>query len=63
MMKTLEACGRFLLAKQAEGLSPRTLETYRYRLFIFARFAPELPMSAEEIEEFLLLTGPSQDTS
>ncbi len=61
-METLEACGRFLLAKQAKGLSPRTLETYRYRLFIFARFAPELPMSAEELEEFLSLTGPTQHT-
>ncbi len=59
---TQRAAEAFLRAKTAKGLSPRTIETYRYRLGILGTAAPTLPVgrdSAETIEAFLLNVGPS----
>ncbi len=60
-MLTADGIATFLVAKTAKGLSPNTLESYRYRLDVFARFCPELPDAPEPIERFLASTGPSPE--
>ena len=61
-MNTVAGLTAFLVAKTAKGLSPQTLEGYRYRLSIFARLNRVLPTKPDKIESFLALTGPSQET-
>ncbi|KKN15311.1 hypothetical protein LCGC14_0987330 [marine sediment metagenome] len=59
---TRDSMAVFLTAKAAKGLSPRTIETYSYRLGIFARRFPKLPVCPEPIEGFLANVGPTQET-
>ena len=62
---TQRAAEAFLRAKTAKGLSPRTIETYRYRLGILSTVAPTLPVGrggVGTIEEFLAGIGPALDT-
>lgn len=59
---TRDAVIAFLAAKAAKGLSPRTIETYSYRLGIFAKDCPTLPNKTVTIEHFLAKVGPSQET-
>lgn len=61
-MQTSKAKDQFITAKRVKGLSPRTLETYCYRLEIFARAHPNLPTKAQVIEDFLATTGPTIET-
>ena len=62
MLPTRDLADRFLAAKTAKGLSPHTLETYRYRLMAFARENPDLPLSPEPIEGVLIRAGPTPET-
>lgn len=52
-MRTKDAMGRFLTAKDAAGYSPRTLANYRVTLTQLAARYPELPTLPEQIENFL----------
>ena len=61
-MLTSDAIAAFLAAKTARGLAARTLETYRYRLNIFARCYPALPHLPAQIDVFLAQVGPTQET-
>ncbi len=61
-MFTIDAVSAFLAAKTARGLTHRTLETYQYRLNIFARYYPVLPTLPAQIDAFLARVGPTQET-
>ncbi len=61
-MLTSHAISAFLAAKEAKGLSVRTLTHYRYRLGVFERMYPELPMQATQLDTFLGRVGPSQES-
>lgn len=61
-LSTAALASAFLEAKRAKGLSPRTIETYHYRLTAFARQNPELPLSPEPIEAILADAGPEPET-
>jgi integrase len=50
---TAKAVGEYLDAKTAENLSPRTSEDYRYRLGVFARECPVLPLEPAPIRAYL----------
>lgn len=52
----------YLIAGRARGLSPRTLELYRYVLGRFAGNYPVIPEGPEPIEVFLGAQGPSPFT-
>jgi len=52
-MITKHAVTLFLTAKQAKGLSASTLDVYHYRLNLFARQFPHLPITPEPIESWL----------
>jgi len=47
----------FLNSRRARGLSPETIRWYKDILERFARACPELPESADEVEEFLADCG------
>ena len=61
-MRTTDAVETFLIAKTSKGLSPSTLDMYRYRLHIFARLNPDLLLGSARIEHFLARVGPTQET-
>ncbi len=62
MLPTRELVDRFLAAKMAKGLRPKTLTGYASGLNRFARMYPDLPEDPCEIESFLLDTGPTLET-
>ena len=62
---TKDVVEAFLRAKEAKGLSPYTLQTYRYRLGILSAAVPTLAAGLDgtrALEAFLLTVGPSPDT-
>ncbi len=61
-MKTQAAIDKFVAARTAVGVSPRTLEGYRYRLGRFATAFTRLPNRPDQIEAFLAKQGPSDET-
>lgn len=60
-MNTAQAIKLFLVGKQAKGLSPHTLDHYRYRLGIFARHTPHLSTDPDSIALFLATIRGSQE--
>ena len=52
-MLTADAARAFLVAKETRGMSPRTLQSHRYRLNVFGRMCPTLPTEPEPLEAFL----------
>lgn len=53
-ISTAEAFDRFLKAKEREGLTPISLENYRVVGRRLTRTFPELPLSADPLDDFLL---------
>lgn len=60
-VSTLEVANKFIAAKRAASLQPRSIGNYRQVLYSFARQYPTLPSSPEEIETFLT-SKPSDGT-
>jgi len=56
-MKTVEAVRLFVDNCQLRGLSVSTIKQYRQQLSYFAQAFPELPVTPEDVEQFLATRG------